>query len=136
MIHKVGGVNKFPVKKLIPYVKVSYAKYTAYLDAERARKQQRAALLALKAATQEKKTVLEGINSKIENCEHQIKAANDIIEDGNAKPRAALDVDGSKKRIERDVVQAAQSKIDIGLERKRKLENDLKELQKKKSKIL
>ena len=62
MIHKVGGVKKFPVKKLIPYVKVSYAKYTAYLDAERARKQQRAALLALKAATQtatqEKKTVL------------------------------------------------------------------------------
>ena len=87
-------------------------------------------------ATQEKKTVLEGINSKIENCEHQIKAANDTVEDGNANLRAALDVDGSKKRIERDVVQAAQSKIDIGLERKRKLENDLKELQMKKSKLL
>ena len=87
-------------------------------------------------ATQEKKTVLEAINSNIANCEHQIKAANDIVEDGNANLRAALDVDGSKKRIERDVVHAAQSKIDIGLERKRKLENDLKELQKKKSKLL
>ena len=64
-------------------------------------------------ATQEKKTVLECINSKIANCEHQIKAANDIVEDGNANLRAALDVDGSKKRIERDVVQAAQSKVDI-----------------------
>ena len=74
-----------------------------------------------------------GIKSKIEKCELQIKAADDIIEDGNHNLEAALD--NANKKVDRNAVQTAHSKIGIGLERKRELEADLKDLNKKKMKL-
>lgn len=57
-----------------------------------------------------------------------MKAANKIIEDGNSKLQEAL----SKGKLDRNLVQRAQSKIEIGIDRKRKLESQLDTLVKKK----
>ena len=55
---------------------------------------------------------MDEVDSKIRKCELSVKAANEIIEDGNKKLQEAL----SCKKLDRNIVQSAQSKIEIGLE--------------------
>ena len=52
---------------------------------------------------------------------------DDIIEDGKGNLQKAL----SKKNVDRELIQQALSKIEIGTERNRKFENDLDILGKK-----
>ena len=56
-------------------------------------------------------------------------AATEIIEEGNEKLQEAL---STKGKLDRNLVQRAQSKIEIGIDRKRKLEGQLDILMKKK----
>ena len=61
-----------------------------------------------------------------------MKAADEIIADGNRDLGVALD--SSKKTVEKKPIEAAQSKIEIGLGQKRQLEERLEKLKCKKAK--
>ena len=76
------------------------------------------------------KNELDEVRSKMSKCELSVKAGNKII-DGNKKLQEPL----SCKKLDRDTVQSAQSKIEIGLKWKRKCENDLVALKQKRLKL-
>ena len=133
---RVGGVLKFPITKdLMEQVKGSRAKYTTDLEQQKAleekEKKEREDAAAIAEVTQNKENKLDEVDSKIRKCELSVKAANEIIEDGNKKLQEAL----LCKKLDRNIVQSAQSKIEIGLERKRKCENDLVALKEKRLKL-
>jgi len=75
-----------------------------------------------------KKQACESIEMDIKNCEMSLKAADEIISDANNSLQKAL----AGKKLDRNLVQQAQSKIEIGIDRKRKLEETLASLKKKK----
>ena len=59
---------------------------------------------------EEGKSLQETIDGDIRHCENSIKVADDIIADANVTRQKAL----SAKKLDRNVVQNAQSKIEIG----------------------
>ena len=130
----VGGVMQFPItKKLIAEAKCARTRYQAHLSSQRdleekemARKQQ---VVVETAARQEKRNELEQIEAEISKIETCMTAATEIIEEGNEKLQEAL---STKGKLDRNLVQRAQSKIEIGIDRKRKLEGQLDILMKKK----
>ena len=65
---------------------------------------------------EEGKSLQENIDGDIRHCENSIKAADNIIADANVTLQKALSV----KKLDRNEVQNAQSKIEIGIDRKRK----------------
>ena len=77
------------------------------------------------------KTECEKIDSEIKKCEVNLKVANEIVEDGNKQLQDAL----SKSKLDWNKMQQAQSKIETGLEWKRKIENELHSLQQKLKKV-
>ena len=82
---------------------------------------------------QQKNQEIASIDTKLERIKSQLAAANEIIEDGNAKFQAALQC----KQLDtvRKDLQSAQSKIDIGIDRKRKAEDRILVLNNKKLKL-
>ena len=128
----VGGVMQFPItKKLIAEAKCARTRYQAHLSSQRdleekemSRKQQ---VVVETAARQEKRNELEQIEAEISKIETCMTAATEIIEEGNEKLQEAL---STKGKLDRNLVQRAQSKIEIGIDRK--LEGQLDILMKKK----
>ena len=58
------------------------------------------------------KTECEKIDSEIKKCEVNLKVANEIPEDGNKQLQDAL----SKRKLDQNKIQQAQTKIETGLE--------------------
>ena len=135
-LNRVGGVLNFPIiQNLITQVKGARAKYMADLEeknrlrqeVEKRIKESQAAISKAQIA----KTECEKIDSEIKKCEVNLKVANKIVEDGNKQLQDVL----SKSKLDRNKIQQAQSKIETGLERKRKIENKLHSLQQKRKKF-
>lgn len=136
-ILRFGGIDKFPVtRKLIKSSFSSHEKYQQYLSAKRIEKEQNEALQAeqeqQKSAQQIKKAEMEAIQNDIDACELQIKAADEIVVAANSDLLAKLN--GAGKSIDKNVVASATAKINVGIGEKRRLEEKLKTLKKKKSK--
>ena len=68
------------------------------------------------------------LDSEIAKCKSSLKVADDIIEEAKGNLHKEL----PKKNFDRELTQQTISKIEIGTERKRKFENDLDILEKKK----
>ena len=67
-------------------------------------------------------------------CESILKAANEILEEANIKLQKELS--NKNKHLDRIKIQCVQLKIEIGIQRKRKLESDLENLKFKQNKHL
>ena len=109
-IQKGGGVDKFPIiRKLINFK--SYAKYQEYLTAKRGEQERVNALKVQKeaalSAAEARKQELETLQNQIEKCELQVKAADEIIADGNRDLGVALD---SSKKTEEKTHQSCSIK--------------------------
>ena len=73
----------------------------------------------------------EKLSEDIERCEIELKTAEEITEQGNAKLRDAL----SGKTLNKNALVSAQTKIGIGLDRKRQCDKELAALKLKKAKF-
>ena len=77
---------------------------------------------------------LDQIELEILKFKTNLKAANELIKDTNNKQ---LEESSTKnKHLDRNKIQCAQSKIEIGIQRKGKLESDLEDLKFKQNKPL
>ena len=138
MIHRHGGVCKFPMtNKLLCNVRNSHSRYVDHLEHERQLVKEEQALLAKKVAAESaaaaKKAQSESLIDKIKTCELQLDAANDIVEDANREIQSVLGSSG--KKVDKHQMQLATSKLQVGMDRKKKLDMDLKELRAKKAKL-
>ena len=86
------------------------------------------------ATRQEFKDKVDQIELEILKCESSLKAANEIIEDGNNKLQE--ESSAKNKHLDCNKIQCAQSQIEIGIQRKKKLESDLGDLKFKQNKHL
>ena len=133
---RVGGVLNFPIiQNLITQVKGARAKYMADLEEKNRLRQEvekriKESQTAISKA-QIAKTECEKIDSESKKCEVNLKVANEIVEDKNKQLQDVL----SKSKLDRNKIQQAQSKTETGLERKRKIENELHPLQQKRKKL-
>ena len=75
--------------------------------------------------------MLDEIEREIIEAKTMLEAATEIIDEGNKKLRVAL----SEQPLNKVALLAAHAKVDAGLERKRKSEKKLEELQLKKQKL-
>ena len=131
-IRQHGGATEFPItRKLLDHCAKAHEREVAHRRTKEAeakkqeqiKLQQEAATLALKAQKDE----VNKLESQIATYEVQLKAADEIIVDGTRDLTAVLD--GSKGKVDRQSVQAANSKIQIGLGQKRSLEEKKHELE-------
>ena len=126
-----NGMDKFPItRKLLNYSFKSYAKYQEHFASKR-REDERERDLTLKkeaasAAAEARKQELEAIWNEIEKCKLQVKAANEIIADGNRDLDVALK--SSKKTLDIKAVKTAPTKFQLGLGQKRQFEECLEKL--------
>ena len=132
-LYRVGGVLNLPLTvELFHSVKSARAKYFADMEqeklaAETAKKQE---LLKKHVETTEKsnKEKADEIAAEMERLECDIQVADAIIQEGNEQLQKLI----SSKNLNRKELQSAQSKLDIGLQRKRKCVHDIANLKKKK----
>ena len=132
-INRVGSVTKFNIdKELIKEVKLSCSKYEvdwkarkAWIKAQEAERNKKKKDLTRQGKATKAKELLD---AEIVKCKSSPKVADDIIEDAKGNLQKAL----SKKDVDRELTQQPLSKVEIGTERKRKFENDLDILEKKK----
>ena len=136
-INVFGGTLKFPItKELRQRVKGARAKYMTYLEEKKIleeqerRKRQEEADNAQHQA--EKQSHVDKLNDDIERCEIGLKTAEEIIDQGNAKLQDAL----SSKVLNKNDLVSAQTKIGIGLDRKRQCDKELAALKLKKAKLI
>ena len=131
-IRQHGGATEFPItRKLLDHCAKAHEREVAHRRAQEAeakkqeqiKLQHEAATLALKA----EKDKVNKLESQIAMYELQLKAADEIVADGNRDLTAVLD--GSKGKVDRQSVQAANSKIQIGIGQKRSLEEKKHELE-------
>ena len=136
-INEYGGTLKFPVtKELRQQGKGARAKYTAFLEEkkkllqkqERRNRQEQADTAHHKTR---KQLHAETLSEDIERCEIGLKTTEEIIEQGNAKLRDAL----SGRTLNKNALVSAQTKISIGLDRKRQCDKELAALKLKKAKF-
>ena len=74
----------------------------------------------------------ESSNRKIDQCKCSLKFVGDLILDAKNKLQESL----AGKNVDRQLVQKASAKIEIGTEQKRQIESDLEVLHSKKKKAL
>ena len=127
---------KFPVtKELRQQVKGARAKCTAFLEEKKLLRKQERRNRQEQADTAHHKTQkqlhAEKLSEDIERCEIGLKTAEEIIEQGNAELRDAL----SGKTLNKNALVSAQTKISIGLDRKRQCDKELAALKLKKAKF-
>ena len=112
-------------------MKSARSKYVADLEAkkeiEEKQKQEQLKLKNEEAKKTEKKNELVYIDKEIQLKTGDLKVAEDRISEGNLKLQKAL----RETKLSRKDIQEAQSLIDMGIERKRKVEEDLVQLNKK-----
>ena len=134
-LHQIGGALKFPCTvELIQTVKGERAKYFAdmeqqKLDAEK-KKEEKISQQKAKTALESNKIKLDEIVADMERLHSNIQVADAIIQEGNEQLQKVLCT--AHQQINRKELQSAQSKIDIGLQRKRKCDKELTLLREKK----
>ena len=131
-ILSVGGITKVSVnKELLSSVKSARQRYESDLAAKRR-------LEEAKQSENEKKQEIDSLNEELplidkqlKMKENSIKVALETVEEGNKNLEKELAAPKSSK----GKMQQAQLMISVGLERKRKLEEEIKELEVEKAKV-
>ena len=131
-ILSVGGITKVSVnKQLLSSVKSARQRYESDLAAKRR-------LEEAKQSEKEKKQEIDSLNEELQLIDEQlkmkengIKVALETVEEGNKNLEKELAAPKSSK----GKMQQAQSMTSMGLERKRKLEEEIKELEVEKAKV-
>ena len=125
-LNRIGGPTKFKIdRSVLQMVDGARSRYRAYLEAEsEANKKEQ--LLKKKSAAEEqcmnlKQQQLDQIEVDINQVKAVIQASSEIIQEGNKKLQSAI----AQKTLDKNAVVAAHTKIDMGLERKRKGEKSL-----------
>ena len=132
-LHRIGGALKFPCTvKLIQTVKGARAKYFADMEQQKldAEKKEKISQQKAKTALESNKDKLDEIVADMERLHSNIQVADAIIQEGNEQLQKVLCT--AHQQINRKELQSAQSKIDIGLQRKRKCDEELTLLREKK----
>ena len=132
---RVGGTCKFPItRELLDSVKDSWSKYDAdrlaRQHAEEAQKKKRKQDEEEKSKQLQTDQKISGINDEIENCKSNISVANDLIDSAQESIKKALDA--KNPSTTKQLTQQGLSKLQVGTERKRKFEDDLEKVKKKK----
>lgn len=133
---RVGGALKFPLSEgLRKSVKGARAKYRADQEerkkiAEAKKVQER---IDERAVAEQKRMVQEReeIDKELARCDANLQVASQIIEEGNKRLLDGL----NSKTLDRKILQDAQSRIDTGIERKRKIEEEAASLRRKKMRL-
>ena len=126
---QVGGLTKFEVTRpLLKYVRESSSRYKEELKA----KEEKARSLK-KGEESRNENAIRNLESEIKTTELGIKVAEQAIIDGSSKMQAHLDA----KNFDPMKIRADHSLIQMGLERNKKLTEDLSNLiMKKKAKLM
>ena len=132
-----GGTNKVDCnRQLLTSVKQAYGRYVSDLEAKRLMdektKNQAKEREAVENEENERKEALAKLSADITMRKNGLKVAEDSIEEGSAKLQQEL----TAPKISRGRLQQAQSMIDMGLSRKRLLEDEIKSLQDEKKRYL
>ncbi|XP_065643869.1 uncharacterized protein LOC136075251 [Hydra vulgaris] len=132
-LNQVGGVMNFPVtSNLIKCCKESHQRYEVYLAEQtklvKAESEKVKQTELLTKSLQQRKTDLELIEADIRVCKAGIEVAETAIDEGNGKLQQAL----LKVKLDKTVCQTSQAMIDMGIKRKRELQINLDNLEKKK----
>jgi hypothetical protein len=107
---RVGDETKFPVtRELLSEVKVSYSRYEADREVEK-------------------------VDGEIFEAKSAISVANDLILQAQNDLEVALQNKG--KDVQRNLIESATAKLKVGNERKRKFEDDLCKLERKRKKMI
>ena len=116
-LSRIGGVLNFNVSPaVIRYAKGAYNKYKADLIAKKAatekeKQEKEQSRQAAHSAQQASRSELSEIEEKIVQMKTMIQTSTEIIQEGNAQLQAAI----IKKVLDRNEIQSAHAKIDIGL---------------------
>ena len=124
---------KFPInRELLSTVKGAHGRYVADLEAERElrEKEEREKKKAEKEKEEnaEKNESLAKLEMELNKHQTNLKVAEESIKIGNEKLQEVL----SEKSLSREKIQSVQAMIDMGLERKHKLNNVIEEITKNK----
>ena len=136
-LHSIGGATKFFINRhLIESCKAAHAKSVADEEKklmEREEETKRLAEAARKEKEQQdKKKELEKIEHMIGVCRNHLNVADGIVDLGNSTLKAVI----SSGKMNMAELVSAQAKIDMGLNRKRSIQNEIDQLESKKKKIL
>nr|XP_047125425.1 uncharacterized protein LOC124807523 [Hydra vulgaris] len=123
----------FPITtNLIKCCKESHQRYKVYLAEKtklvKAESEKVKQTELLTKSLQRQKTDLELIEADIRVCKAGIEVAETAIDKGNGKLQQAL----LKVKLDKTVCQTSQAMIDMGIKRKRELQINLDNLEKKK----
>ena len=138
-INRVGGCCKFPITRLLlDKAKDARKKYEADLAARRAlndaeRKKERQLQEEKRLQSENEKDIGE-IDDKIQSCKSNISVANDLIL--KAQETIAKSLNEKNNKAARTLTQQGLSELQVGNDRKRKFDEELEELLKKKEKLL
>ena len=137
-LNRVGGCCKFPITRgLLQKAKDARSRYDADREARRAlkdaeQKKQKQQEEEEKHQLENKKKVDE-IDEKIESCRSNLSVANDLIL--KAQETIAKSVNEKNQKAARALTQQGLSELQVGNERKRKFDEELEGLLKKKGKL-
>ena len=128
---RAGGVLKFLCTiELINFIKNARVKYFADVELQKLtvekEKQQKMLQVESQEVDESNKKKLAKVESEIERLRNNLQIADAMVYYGNKQLQKLLC--STSKNIERKKIQSAQSKINIGLERKRKCDDDLAEV--------
>ena len=127
----VGGIMKVSIsKQLLSSVKSARQRYNSDLAANREQKMKLERKRLQEAETTSRK--IELLNEQIKYKESGVVIANDCVIEENEK----LQIELSDPKITKEKLQKVQSLISMGLERKWKLESEIKDLEVEKTKLL
>ena len=138
-LHRVGGVAKFPItKELLDDIKSAFSRYEADRIARKVAKEteqrKKEEEKAAAAAREVENAELESLNNEISAAKSSIVVAGELIMQAESDLDEALGKKG--QNVQRSAIEIAHSKLKLGNERKRKFEEDLSKLEKKKKKIV
>ena len=136
-LHSVGGAIKFVINRnLVESCKAAHAKSVTDEEKklmEREEETKRLAKAARKEKEQQdKKKELEKIERMIIVCRNHLDVADGIVDLGTSTLKAVI----SSGKMNMAELVSAQAKIDMGLNRKRSIQNEIDQLESKKKKIL
>ena len=134
---RVGGAINFPItRELLIDVGDSFSKYNADClarqEADAKAKPRRKQEEEENSKRVQVDNELALIDNQIRDCKASISAANDLIEDAKENLKQALD---GGKNVRKDLAQTALAEITVGTDNKRKFDEDLQKLEKKKKKL-
>ena len=134
---RVGGIFDYPLNHdLITSVKAARGKYISHLEAkkelEEKQNQEQLKIKTEEAKWMETKSELENIDTKMKVKNSELQVAYDSINEGKMKLQKVL----KEGKLCRKDIPEAPSLIDMGTERKHKVEEEIKQLDNKKQILL